>query len=46
MALRAIGKRRPALRAEAIATAERMGAADDAPTRRIGRPAARELQRL
>ena len=46
MALRAIGKRRPALRAEALATAERMGAADDAPTRRIGRPAARELQRL
>lgn len=45
MALRAIGKRRPALRDEALAVAERMGASDDPATRRIGRPAARELAR-
>jgi 3-methyladenine DNA glycosylase AlkD len=45
MALRAIGKRLPALRDEALAVAERMGASDDPATRRIGRPAARELAR-
>jgi 3-methyladenine DNA glycosylase AlkD len=45
MALRAIGKRRAALRGEALAVAERLAGADDAATRRIGRPAARELRK-
>jgi 3-methyladenine DNA glycosylase AlkD len=45
MALRAIGKRRPTVRAEALAVAERLAASDDPATRRIGRPAVRELQR-
>lgn len=45
MALRAIGKRRPTVRAEALAVAERLAASEDPAARRIGRPAARELQR-
>ncbi len=45
MALRAIGKRRPTLRAEAMAVAQRLAASDDPATRRIGRPAVRELRR-
>jgi 3-methyladenine DNA glycosylase AlkD len=45
MALRAIGKRRPALRDEALAVAERLSAADDPATRRIGCPAVRALAR-
>lgn len=45
MALRAIGKRRPGLRDEALAVAERLAASDDPATRRIGRPLARELRK-
>jgi 3-methyladenine DNA glycosylase AlkD len=45
MALRAIGKRRSGLRGEALAVAERLAASDDPASRRIGRPAVRELQR-
>jgi 3-methyladenine DNA glycosylase AlkD len=45
MALRAVGKRRPTLRDEALAVAERMAASDDPATRRIGRPAVKELSR-
>jgi 3-methyladenine DNA glycosylase AlkD len=44
MALRAIGKRRASVRAEALAVAERLASAEDAAARRIGRPAARELR--
>ena len=44
MALRAIGKRRPTLRDEAVAVAQRLAASDDPATRRIGRPAVRELR--
>jgi 3-methyladenine DNA glycosylase AlkD len=45
MALRAIGKRRPTLRDEALVVAQRLAASDDPAARRIGRPAVRELQR-
>ncbi len=43
MALRAIGKKHPGVRASAIAVAERLAASDDAAARRIGRPALKEL---
>lgn len=45
MALRAIGKRRPSLTADALAVAERLAESDDAAARRVGRPAVKELRR-
>jgi 3-methyladenine DNA glycosylase AlkD len=45
MALRAIGKRRPGLRDEALAVADRLATSEDPAARRIGRPAARELRK-
>lgn len=45
MALRAIGKRRPTLRDDAVGVARRLAASDDPAARRIGRTAVRELQR-
>jgi 3-methyladenine DNA glycosylase AlkD len=43
MALRAVGRMRPALRSECIAIAERLAASADPPSRRVGRPALKEL---
>jgi 3-methyladenine DNA glycosylase AlkD len=43
MALRAVGRRRPALRSACIGIAERLAASDDPPSRRVGRPALKEL---
>lgn len=45
MALRAVGRMRPALRTECIAIAERLAGSDDAAARRVGRPAVRELRK-
>lgn len=45
MALRAVGKRRPALRAAAIDVARRLAASDDATARWVGKDALRELDR-
>jgi 3-methyladenine DNA glycosylase AlkD len=44
MALRSIGKRRPALTADARAVAERLAESDDPAARRVGRPAVKELR--
>ncbi len=44
MALRAIGKRRPSVTADAIAVAERLAGSDDPAARRVGRPAVKELR--
>jgi 3-methyladenine DNA glycosylase AlkD len=44
MALRAVGKRNPALHAEALALAQRLAARDDRGARWIGRHALRELR--
>jgi 3-methyladenine DNA glycosylase AlkD len=43
MALRAIGKRNPALRAAAVATAKRLAESQDAAARWVGKDAMREL---
>ncbi len=43
MALRAVGRMRPTLRPDCVAIAERLAASDDAPSRRVGRPALKEL---
>ena len=43
MALRAIGKRRPLLREEVLAVAERLAASDAPPARRTGKSALREV---
>jgi 3-methyladenine DNA glycosylase AlkD len=45
MALRAVGRRRPALRPGCLAIAERLAASDDAPSRRVGRSALKELRK-
>jgi 3-methyladenine DNA glycosylase AlkD len=45
MALRAVGKMRPALRADCVAIAERLAASSDPPSRRVGRPALKELRK-
>lgn len=45
MALRAMGKRNPALRAAALATAERLAASPDVKARAVGKEALRELTR-
>jgi 3-methyladenine DNA glycosylase AlkD len=44
MALRAIGKQRPALTAAALAVAERLAASENPAARRVGRPAVKELR--
>jgi 3-methyladenine DNA glycosylase AlkD len=46
MALKAIGKRRPSLTADAISVAERLAASPEPAARRVGRPALSELRRL
>ncbi len=43
MALRAVGKMRPALRPDCVAIAERLAASNVPPARRVGRPALKEL---
>ncbi len=45
MALRAIGKRRPSLTADALAVAERLAGSDDPAARRVGGPAVKELRK-
>ena len=44
MALRAVGKRNPALHAEALAVARRLASRDGASARWIGKDALRELR--
>ena len=43
MALRAVGRMRPALRPGCIVIAERLATSADPPSRRVGRPALKEL---
>lgn len=45
MALRAVGRSRPGVAAEALAVSERLAASDDAARRRIGKKAVKELTR-
>jgi 3-methyladenine DNA glycosylase AlkD len=44
MALRAVGRMRPALRPDCLAIAERLAGSSDAPSRRTGRSALKELR--